>query len=421
MTTDAPEPSDRIIHHVIDPQPGEQAPGWYAPQVVEPHELEDLYGWRVRVGTEFETLARVWPTRAEWTRMRGDTAPDVPGHVRLYIAGTPDRPDVRCIGTAYEPVTVYPPADRAPVHVFVGDRAHWATVAGVAPAKLDQFVSALTVAALAEDPDGTGGDRMPRLVTLEDLRLDSDLALPMRYRADIAAAVSDGHRVYLVDPALNVNWMFTARDAGLPGIAADADGRLFMTRYVNPDRILAYMLRAGRVDDVDLARQLQLPQVPSVEEIGHQFPMMTWMVDEEDPSKLRSVTPMRHVLSVDPDAEVPAPDDDGLEESVLTAACFENLPDPAADGAFVLDGVDVSTVVVAAVMAGWITLDTRRLTAAGEARLAALWGPDRLPPGVGGYFDCGEHGVYDAHPGDLAGCPDCRREQGEEVPPSSDS
>jgi hypothetical protein len=48
-----------------------------------------------------------------------------------------------------------------------------------------------------------------------------------------------------------------------------------------------------------------------------------------------------------------------------------------------------------------------RLTETGEKELARLWGPDRVPPGKGGYLDCHEHGVYEAGPGDWWACPRC--------------
>lgn len=48
-----------------------------------------------------------------------------------------------------------------------------------------------------------------------------------------------------------------------------------------------------------------------------------------------------------------------------------------------------------------------RLTKVGEKELASLWGPDRVPPGKGGYLDCPDHNVYEAGPGDWWACPRC--------------
>ncbi len=53
------------------------------------------------------------------------------------------------------------------------------------------------------------------------------------------------------------------------------------------------------------------------------------------------------------------------------------------------------------------TPDGYRLTELGERELARLWGPGRIPPWSGGYFQCHDHGIYDAAPGDRAGCPSC--------------
>jgi hypothetical protein len=72
-------------------------------------------------------------------------------------------------------------------------------------------------------------------------------------------------------------------------------------------------------------------------------------------------------------------------------------------------GAPPVAVLVAAERQGLVTAtpDALVLTSAGEEALALYWGSDRNPPGVGGYYDCDRHGVYDSHPGDLKGCPDC--------------
>lgn len=91
-------------------------------------------------------------------------------------------------------------------------------------------------------------------------------------------------------------------------------------------------------------------------------------------------------------------------DTVLSAVFWDELPDRA-DGRVVLadeDGPwDVTEVVDGAISAGWLTENPWKLTDAGTKRLADLWGPDRVPPGKGGIFECYEHGEYVLAPGDL--------------------
>lgn len=100
---------------------------------------------------------------------------------------------------------------------------------------------------------------------------------------------------------------------------------------------------------------------------------------------------------------------------VLELAFNRELPMADADGDIVLDGHDLTAVAGVAIYAGWVRGvgsddgDFYMLTEAGQKQLAGLWGPDRVEPWSGGYYDCHEHGVYDAGPGDWAECPDCRK------------
>ncbi|MFI7073511.1 hypothetical protein [Micromonospora sediminicola] len=83
----------------------------------------------------------------------------------------------------------------------------------------------------------------------------------------------------------------------------------------------------------------------------------------------------------------------------------------------------VQAAIDGASIAGMLTLDMANpsgwaLTETGKQRLAELWGPDRVPPGEGGYVSCWLHGVYEACPGDLWACPlrpDCDAADGEQA------
>jgi hypothetical protein len=103
-----------------------------------------------------------------------------------------------------------------------------------------------------------------------------------------------------------------------------------------------------------------------------------------------------------------------LMTTVLELAYYRQLPMADEHGDVLLDnGTDVTDTVGVAIHGKWLRGvgaddgDFWILTADGESLLAKLWGPDRVPPGGGGYLNCDEHGVYDAHPGDHIDCPDC--------------
>lgn len=50
------------------------------------------------------------------------------------------------------------------------------------------------------------------------------------------------------------------------------------------------------------------------------------------------------------------------------------------------------------------------LTIWGMQQLARMWGPEIVPPWGGSWGRCGDHGIYEAHPGDPISCPDCPKE-----------
>ncbi len=51
--------------------------------------------------------------------------------------------------------------------------------------------------------------------------------------------------------------------------------------------------------------------------------------------------------------------------------------------------------------------DAPYVTEAGERELARLWGAGRIPPWSDSFHTCSVHGMYEAPPGAIAGCPEC--------------
>ena len=47
------------------------------------------------------------------------------------------------------------------------------------------------------------------------------------------------------------------------------------------------------------------------------------------------------------------------------------------------------------------------VTEAGDRELARLWGSGRVPPWSDSFHTCSVHGMYEAPPGAIAGCPEC--------------
>lgn len=196
---------------------------------IEPSRLENYVGYRIQVGTEWATLTRVSPTRADWLNTRAPGAGSRPPKVQMYIV---EDGVEKCVGTAHADVIVAEPLPdttiEPPVSVFLASGiTDWTASDPQGRARLLNAIGRVDAARMRHGlsplreitPDAT---QAPEAYQHAAALIEGYGEPAAHAMGQIDDALSAGHTVFVVDLADGAPDVAYAL-LGLPGVAMTPD------------------------------------------------------------------------------------------------------------------------------------------------------------------------------------------------------